>query len=33
MERILEDWRGLERILEVLEVLEILEVQRIGEDF
>ena len=26
MERILEDWRGLERILEVLEVLEILEV-------
>ena len=24
MERILEDWRGLERILEVLEILEIL---------
>ena len=26
MERILEDWRGLERILEVLEVLEVLVV-------
>ena len=25
MERILEDFRGLERILEILEVLEVLE--------